>query len=292
MTKKYIPVSQRKNRQVSILAKQKAIAERRQLLLSLRQAGASYSEIVRAGIGYKSVGHVADDMKKVLAKFQYETPEDVLVLDLARLDEMQKLATAAMRSGDKAIMGTIMQIMRFRRETLGITSEQIADRALSKTQVQNNGIMVIQGTSTGDYVAAMAQAVGANPDEVKKELSRIAKSNEIVDAEFSENDPKDLPFERRMLKSAEINDARNHNAEVLPVIDLESPLLNVDMPLEIPIKQYDANVEMTSGIAYQIPPRKPTKDESRKVVRIKLKKSKNANLEIDHLERETIQKEI
>lgn len=231
-------------------------------------------------------------MKKVLAKFQYETPEDVLVLDLARLDEMQKLATAAMRSGDKAIMGTIMQIMRFRRETLGITSEQIADRALSKTQVQNNGIMVIQGTSTGDYVAAMAQAVGANPDEVKKELSRIAKSNEIVDAEFSESDPKDLPFERRMLKSAEINDARNHNAEVLPVIDLESPLLNVDMPLEIPIKQYDANVEMTSGIAYQIPPRKPTKDESRKVVRIKLKKSKNANLEIDHLERETIQKEI
>lgn len=304
MVRRYVPVKNRKNRQSSLVVRQAAIAKRRELLLSLRQAGASYSEIVRANIGYKSTAHVSKDMKYVLAQFQYETPEDVLVLDLARLDEMQKIATAAMRSGDKQIMGTIMQIMRFRRETLGITQEQIAERQLNKTNVQNNGIMVIQGQSTGDYVAAMAAAAGVDTSAIQKELETISHSNKIIDAEIvDDGKPKTRKikvrkktldsFQDRLLQSAKVFDEEMRKDSVIPPIDPETPLLNIDMPNDsisyaVPIKDYDHNVDMVSGIPYRKPPQKMTKEQSQKVIKRKL----NRIALNDELNVETIEQEI
>lgn len=173
----YVPIAKRQDRQAGNTVKQRQRHERRQRMLSMRQAGASYSEIVRAGIGYSNVGQVSKDMKIVLQQFQYETPEDVLVLDLARLDEMQRILTVDMRAGDpKGTIPILLRVMQFRRETLGVTAENIAERQQSKTQVNNSGIMVVQGT-TGDYVAAMAAAVGADPSLVRRELEAAGNSS-------------------------------------------------------------------------------------------------------------------
>jgi hypothetical protein len=331
-SKRYVPVSKRISRSASNAAKANGIAQRREQLLLLRQAGATYAEIVRAGIGYKSVGHVADDMKKVLAQFNYETPEDVLVLDLARLDEMQKLLTLDMRSAKgsaKVIVPTILQVMKFRRETLGITAEQITERQLNKTQVQNNGIMVIQGSSTRDYIAAMAQAAGVDPNAATAELERVSASNRIDDAVLVD-DPADEAlaqnrsdrsedhdkttktkqklkirvskdtsdsFQKRLLESIDRNEEIESAESAIPMVDINDALLNIDIVDDektyvVPIKDYDNNVNLTSGVSYKQPPRKLTSDQSKKIIIRKLKGIKNSNLINDELKTKTIQELI
>lgn len=318
------------------------LKRRRETALALRTAGASYSEIVRANIGYNSTAHVSMDMKKILANFQYETPEDVLVLDLARIDEIQKILTAALRTGDLGQAGPIMRCMQFRRETLGITPEVITERRQNAQTIQNNGILVVQGT-TGDYISAMAAAAGANPQEVKRELESVSESNkpEIIDAEVipdtpasqagkrririkkaksqtanlshdheqggpgtSETDgmPSESPtkaFLDRVGKLADRMERRDSRMEVIPPVDSGSPLLAEDIPsgmvpegpgvvLTIPIKPYDHNVKVTSGVSYKKPPRKMTEEENRKVVIRKLRKES----EKDSVERNTQVKKI
>lgn len=311
--------------------------ERRQMALSLRMAGASYSEIVKAKIGYNNVQMVSHDMRKTLEAFTYETPEDVLVLDLARIDEIQKILTAALRTGDLGQAGPIMRCMQFRRETLGITPEVIGERRQNAQQVTNNGIMVVQGT-TGDYIAAMAAASGADPKEVRRELEQVSKSNnygnkerEVIDAEVVPETKKRIRIKRKtaqketepqtanlsgsevlglprtpkrtaklsetspdpamgqvtastdsLLDRFEHSASRNNRAEQtrenIPAIGLSESLLEVDIPgykertIAVPIKDYDQNVQVTSGVSYKKPPRKMTKDESKKVVLRKLRK--------------------
>ena len=301
---------------VESLSNRTKIRQRRELLLSLRQAGASYSEIVRAKIGYNNTNAVARDMKIVLERFKYETPEDVLVLDLARLDELQKLLTAAFRSGDLGQAGPIMRVMQFRRETLGITQEQIAERQLSKTQIANNGIMVIQGSSTGDYVAAMAAAAGVSAQDVKTELERISASNRVSDipdadivetADHSEQNTTvsgtrkvklTKSFQKRLLESAARFDDRDTQNEVLPLVDPSTALLSVDMvpadppTYDVPIKDYDHNVSPHSGISYKAAPKKVTSEESKNLIRRNLKVKNNAPKNVDQLEKNTISEQI
>jgi hypothetical protein len=150
---------------------------RRRKALDLRTAGASYQQIVDANIGYRDVGHVSHDMGKILAEFQYETPEDVLVLDLARLDEMQRIVTFELRKGDMSCANTLLRIMQFRRDTLGMTPQVIEERRkTAQVGIHNNGIMVVQGTSQ-DYIEAMMKAAGVPENERRKEIERIASSN-------------------------------------------------------------------------------------------------------------------
>ena len=298
--------------------------KRRETALSLRMAGASYSEIVKANIGYNNTATVSRDMRKVLTEFTYETPEDVLVLDLARIDEIQKILTAALRSGDLGQAGPIMRCMQFRRETLGITPEVIGERRNAAQNVTNNGIMVVQGT-TGDYIAAMAQASGVNPDEVRKELEQVSSSNktisgvrgttpgsdpytnaansndknravsdDIVDAEIV---PKKVRLKKkrvqkteepsetsssdtlsRLERSAQRHNQEDEQRENFPAVGLSEVLLEVDVPersarsLEVPIKDYDQNVNLTSGTPYRQPPRKMSPEESNRVVLRRLRK--------------------
>lgn len=299
MPKKYVPVNRRLSRNSTNTARKAAIAKRRELLLSLRQAGASYAEIVRANIGYNTVSAVSVDMKKILTQFTYETPEDVLVLDLARLDELQKLLTAAFRNGDLTQAGPIMRVMQFRRETLGITQEQIAERQMSKNQIQNNGIMVIQGSSTRDYIEAMAQAAGASPQELQRELESVSESNRIIDAEIVDDVVRDdsKTFESRLMKSAALNDIRDEKSSVIPAIDDSESLLNIDIVDEVnvidfPIKPYDNNVQLTSGIPYRKAPQKLNDEQSEKVVKVRLRKVKNANSKTDRVYHKTVTEEI
>lgn len=159
------------------LADQKRLKERREKALNLRIAGATLQDIVNAGIGYNNMPSVSQDLEKALGNFYAEDIEQLLILDLARLDEMQKYCTAAMRMGDTSQVRNLMAIMQFRRETIGVTPESIQDRRINSAQVVNNGIMVVQGTQR-EYLATMMEAAGAEPDEIARELKELENTSQ------------------------------------------------------------------------------------------------------------------
>lgn len=288
-----------------VTAKQVERHERRQVALGLRMAGASYQDIVNANIGYNSTAHVSQDIRKVLASFTYETPEDVLVLDLARIDEMQKIATSHMRSTDwSTAMSMILRLMQFRRETLGITPDVIANRRNDSQALVNNGIMVVQGTAS-DFLDGMMQAAGASEKERSRELEKVAKSNtqEVIDAEVvsevvQENVPK---FVENFSSFAEQQEIKDSQREVVPQLDLSEPIVVADIPnmevqqtkkrkLRIPAKLDDSNVKPASGISYRRAPQKLDEEKSKQLVRRRLvrsqRKSDVENL-VDELDSET-----
>lgn len=145
---------------------------RMQRALELRMAGASYAQIVKANIGYTSLSQVSYDVNKILNTVKLETPEDLIMLDLARLDDLQQVLTLHFHKGNVTLSGSIMQVMKFRHELLGIDQESIRQRNMERTQVTNNGIMVVQG-STRDYLAAMMEASGLDERERERELQRL-----------------------------------------------------------------------------------------------------------------------
>lgn len=180
--------------------------QRRQRALELRMAGASYQQIVQANIGYNSVGHVGSDMKNILESVRLESPENLILLDLARLDDLQQVLTLHFHRGDVGLSSAIMQVMKFRHSLLGIDEESIRQRNLERTQVTNNGIMVVQG-NTRDYLASMMEAAGLSPEQQDKELRRL---------ESAEGERKELP--------AGSNSGRVIQGEVIPeVISSETP---------------------------------------------------------------------
>lgn len=290
-------------------AKQVERHERRQVALSLRMAGASYAEIVKAGIGYNSTAAVSQDIRKILHSFTYETPEDVLVLDLARLDEMQKIITAAFRTGDYGQAGMLLRIMQFRRETLGITPEVIANGRSTAQQMVNNGIMVVQGTA-GDFLDGMMQAAGASEKERQRELEKVADSNvtsqkqshQVIEGEVTTGPMRDAPYtstsentesevvyeeSTRFVNDfsdfAENREETDFQREAIPQLDLSSPILETDVPqdtpekkrkLRIPAKPDDSNQNIASGISYRMPRRKLDEKSAQEVVRRKLIRSR------------------
>jgi hypothetical protein len=153
-------------------AQAKLIADKRKKAFELRMAGATLQDIVNAGIGYNSTAHVSIDLRKARSTFYQEDIESLLIMDLARIDEMQKYCTAALRMGDTGQVRNIMALMQFRRETMGITPEAIQERKTSASSITNNGIMVVQG-STRDYLAGVMEAAGASPDEIEQEFKEL-----------------------------------------------------------------------------------------------------------------------
>ena len=159
------------------IADMERIRKRRQSALELRMAGATLMDIVKLGIGYNDPAHVSRDLRKATDGIYQESIEDLLILDLARIDEMQKYCFLALRhKGDLAQVRNIMALMEFRRTTLGITPEVLQDRRNNSNRVVNNGIMVVQGT-TGEFLSSMMEAAGASPEEIQKELKELESSS-------------------------------------------------------------------------------------------------------------------
>lgn len=283
-------------------------SRRRHDALQLRMAGASYADIVKANIGYSSTGHVSNDLKKALEEFQttYETPADILILDLARIDDIQRRVYMAFNAGDVAQAGMLLRIIAFRREILGITPEQAQQARENSNALVNNGIMVVQG-SAEDYLKAMMQAAGASPEQQRQELDRIAASNRkpltepIVDAEVVEEpleststarprkklrkpkrraeNPSELDDEiDSSILEAEIKQAEelDNQVEKLPSLQLSDPILSIDFPseeepkkkrLKVRVKQNDVNRNPVSGVPYKSSPRKVDSELSQKRLR-------------------------
>lgn len=141
-------------------------AERRAQALELRKAGATYQEIANA-LGYKSPSGAEAAVKRAIDLLGMEAAKDVVLMDLARLDEFQKRCTAELRSkGDLSQIDRIMRIMTMRHNLLGITSDSYREAVAKQSgnSITNNGVMIVQGTTERDYVAGLMRTVGVDPD--------------------------------------------------------------------------------------------------------------------------------
>lgn len=162
-------------------AMQQKVIERKQRMaeaLKLRAAGANYKQI--GEVLKISESYARRLTIKAMDEVVIDDAKEVIMMDLLRLDEMQMMATRALRSGDLNQIERIMRIMRERRDILGLTTdswkEQQSERAGSLT---NNGIMVVNGSSE-NFVEAMMRAVGVDPNspEAQSRLERVRLEQE------------------------------------------------------------------------------------------------------------------
>lgn len=306
------------------LAELKRLEERRKSAFELRMAGATLQDIVNAGIGYNNTSMVSQDLKKARKNFYQEDIESLLTMDLARIDEMQKICTFELRAHrDTSQVRNIMALMQFRRETMGITPEAIQDRRTSAASITNNGIMVVQG-STRDYLTGVMSAAGATEEDIEQEFKELEPGNSrVIQGEVihpqthgkkkfkvvrktsqqhdqpgsaapeattatqtareqqggtGRPDSDSILFEDRLRAVQGQQDAKLERVMKQRLGKLDDPaVLPVELVQEFPVKEFpvkypDANVPVSSGISYKIPPRKLTTEEAQKHVTRKLKR--------------------
>lgn len=96
-----------------------AAQEKRKKALQLRLAGASLDRIVQEGI-YTNKGSASRAIKQALADITRESAQDVLAMELERLDAALMGIWAAVRSGDVFAIDRMLKIMDRRARYLGL----------------------------------------------------------------------------------------------------------------------------------------------------------------------------
>ena len=98
-------------------------AERWAEALELRKAGYSYDHIASA-VGYSSRGSAREAVMRGIKEIVREPAEEVLALELARLDEMLIKALESARNGDPQAIDAVLKIMNRRSKYLGMDSPE------------------------------------------------------------------------------------------------------------------------------------------------------------------------
>lgn len=160
--------------------------ERQQQALELRKSGMTYEEIAKA-LNYSHASGAAYAVKSAIDRIGLEAAKDVVVMDLARLDDYTKRCTAELRAkGDLSQVDRLLRIMQVRHGLLGINSDTFREEQAKQanTSITNNAVMVVQG-SESDFVSAMMKAVGMDTStpEVQAHLARMDAENRKAEAE-------------------------------------------------------------------------------------------------------------
>jgi len=119
------------------------VAERRRKAVELRKAGASFDDIA-VQCGYKDRSGAYRAVKAALKDITREPAEELLTLELARLDAMLLGLWADARKGNVMKIDRVLKIMDRRAKLLGLDAptrvvvedaelEQAADRLVART---------------------------------------------------------------------------------------------------------------------------------------------------------------
>lgn len=214
----------RKKREISEKKKLQQIENRQRAeqALELRKAGVAYQKIADT-LGYSSAGAAKNSVDNLMKKMEFEAAKDVVLIDLQRLDEYQMRCTERLRNtGDLGQIDRLMRIMEMRYRILGVNEETTAElQQHFGLNVVNKGVMVVQGSET-DFVKAMMQSVGVDPNtpEGQKYL-QAAVERENPSAPMLGSDEAKYD-DRRSIPDAEIIDA-----EI--VSELDHPAYNIDI---------------------------------------------------------------
>lgn len=125
----------------------KATARQRSVMaFELRKVGVPYDEI-SARLGYKSARSAEQAVIRICKNRVAErNPEQVVAMELERLDALQLVAWRRAKNGDLAAIDRILKIMEKRAEYLGLNAQQ----GQSQEVTHNTAIFV--GGSTQDYI--------------------------------------------------------------------------------------------------------------------------------------------
>ena len=126
---------------------------RAQLAFELRRAGASY-ELIAEKLRYASAAGAESSIRAVLnRKYKPEAVEEVVSMELARLDALQLIAWRRAKEGDLSALDRILKIMERRAKYLGLdVKEQV-----SEGNITNNTAIFIGGTEE-EYIAQLKAA--------------------------------------------------------------------------------------------------------------------------------------
>lgn len=153
-----------------------ASRERQAQALELRKAGMTFQEIADA-LKFKSAAGAGNAVRSAIDRLGLEAAKDVVIMDLARLDEYMKRCTAQLRThNDLSQIDRLLRIMDKKHQILGITTETFREEQAraSNVSVTNNAVMVVQG-SESSFVREMMKAVGMdmNSPEVQQKLAAL-----------------------------------------------------------------------------------------------------------------------
>jgi hypothetical protein len=130
-----------------------AKGQRAQLAFDLRRAGASY-ELIAEKLGYASPksaeGAIRNRLKSL---YKPDDVEEVVMMELARLDALQLVAWRRAREGDLSAIDRILKIMERRSQYLGLDKKE----AVHEGAVTHNTAIFIGG-SEEEYVEQLKQA--------------------------------------------------------------------------------------------------------------------------------------
>jgi hypothetical protein len=133
-------------------------AERRKQALQLRAAGVDFRGIA-AALNI-SVGQAYADCSSAMAEVTREAAEEVLALDLQRLDQLQASVWPAARSGDIAAVNAALKIIEMRERLFGnLRSSGLTVNANVAPPLPPGSVLMIGG-SKSEYVAGLRAARG------------------------------------------------------------------------------------------------------------------------------------
>lgn len=119
----------------------------------LRKVGASY-ELIAEKLNYASGKSAEAAIRRVLKnKYEPDDVEDVVMMELARLDALQLIAWRRAKEGDLSALDRILKIMERRSQYLGLDKKE----AQTQGNVTTNTAIFIGGTEQ-EYVEQLQQA--------------------------------------------------------------------------------------------------------------------------------------
>jgi hypothetical protein len=135
-------------------------AQRRRDALSLRAAGASFRQIADSlGI---SLGQAHADVVSELAEVTRPIAEEVLALDLERLDVMQVSLWPAVRAGDVQAVNAVARIVELRQKLVG-NLRSVGVTVNTTPPPLPEGAVIMIGGSKSEYIAGLRAARGELP---------------------------------------------------------------------------------------------------------------------------------
>ena len=108
-----------RNRHTEITPDTITIAEKQRQALELRKAGATYDQIAQT-LGYTNRGNAYHLVHDALAMITREQAEDVLTLELERLDGMLLALWPKAKRGDHYAVDRVLKLMERRARYIGL----------------------------------------------------------------------------------------------------------------------------------------------------------------------------
>lgn len=108
------------------------LERKRQQALDLRAAGATYEQIAQQ-LGYANKGGAWKAVEALLAQTRAEKAEQVMELELHRLDQMQLGLWAQARAGNNQAVDRVLKIMDRRAKYLNLDHPQLTDAVAEGT---------------------------------------------------------------------------------------------------------------------------------------------------------------